>query len=216
MRSVVMVGSSVWVVSGRWMWLAVGCSVCVASARYLRPACWCGCVDGGGLSACPPVELVPALGGCLCARLGAVVCGGGGRVGALGAWWAWLGVGARVDVYLVRAAGGLRAAGVLLPCVWRVVLSGGAWLLCALRGWCQSGCLGLGAGCGCVVCAMWWGVMVGSPTCAAGWTRVWSVVWCPVRAVRVGSVWARWWWWLWLDCLVVVVVCSLQQRSPGS
>ena len=55
------------------------------------------------------------------------------KVGALGAWWAWFGVGARVDVYLVWAAGGLRAAGVLLPCVWRFVLSGGAWLVCALR-----------------------------------------------------------------------------------
>ena len=54
----------------------------------------------------------------------AVVAG----VGAPGAWWAWLGAGARVDVYLVWAAGGLRAAGALLPCVWRPVLSGGAWL----------------------------------------------------------------------------------------
>ena len=36
-------------------------------------------------------------------------------VNALGAWWPWLGVGARVDVYSVWAAGGLRAAGVLLP-----------------------------------------------------------------------------------------------------
>ena len=59
-------------------------------------------------------------------------------VGALGAWWAWLGAVARVDVYLVRAAGGLWAAGVLLPCVWRFVLSGRAWLVCALRGWCGA------------------------------------------------------------------------------
>ena len=42
------------------------CLVCVASAGHLWCACWCGCVDGGGLSACRPVELVPALGGCLC------------------------------------------------------------------------------------------------------------------------------------------------------
>ena len=60
------------------------------------------------------------------------------RVGALGAWWAWLGAGARVDVYLVWVAGGPWAAGVLLPCVWRFVLSGGAWLVCALRGRCGS------------------------------------------------------------------------------
>ena len=39
-------------------------------------------------------------------------------------------------MYLVRVAGGLCAAGLLLPCVWRFVLSGGAWLVCALRGWC--------------------------------------------------------------------------------
>ena len=49
MRPGVMVASSVWVVSGRWARLVVWCSVCVASAGYLRCACWCGCVDGGGL-----------------------------------------------------------------------------------------------------------------------------------------------------------------------
>ena len=59
-------------------------------------------------------------------------------VGALGAWWAWLGAGARVDVSFVWVAGGLWAAGVLLPCVWRFVLSGGAWLVCALGGWCGT------------------------------------------------------------------------------
>ena len=72
--------------------------------------------------------------------------------GALGAWWVWLGAGARVDVYLVRVAGGLWAAVVLLPCVRRFVLSGGGWLVCALRGWCGAwsawvvsfGCLGVG------------------------------------------------------------------------
>ena len=57
-------------------------------------------------------------------------------VGAPGAWWAWLGAGALVRVYLVWVAGGLWAAGALLPCVWRFVLSGGAWPACALRGWC--------------------------------------------------------------------------------
>ena len=41
-----------------------------------------------------------------------------------------LGAGARVGVYLVRVAGGLWAAGALLPCVWRFVLFGGAWSAC--------------------------------------------------------------------------------------
>ena len=57
-------------------------------------------------------------------------------VGAPGAWRSWLGAGACVGVYLVRVAGGLWAAGALLPCVWRFVLSGGAWLTCSLHGWC--------------------------------------------------------------------------------
>ena len=57
-------------------------------------------------------------------------------VGAPGAWWAPMGAGARVGVYLVRVAGGLLAAGALLPCVWRFVLFGGAWSACVLRGWC--------------------------------------------------------------------------------
>ena len=86
-------------------------------------------------------------------------------VGALGAWWAWFGAGVRVDVYLVRAAGGLWVAGVLLPCVWRFVLSGGAWLVCALCGWC-------GAWSACVVpvwlfevaCPLW----VRRPRCVDG------------------------------------------------
>ena len=57
-------------------------------------------------------------------------------VGAPGAWWAWLSVGARVGVYVVRAAGGLWTSGALLPCAWRFVLSGGAWPACALCGCC--------------------------------------------------------------------------------
>ena len=59
-------------------------------------------------------------------------------VSALGAWWAWLSAGTRVGVYLVPVAGGLWAAAVLLPCVWRFVLSGGAWLVCALLRWCGA------------------------------------------------------------------------------
>ena len=57
-------------------------------------------------------------------------------VRAPGAWWAWLGAGVRVGVYVVRVAGALWASGVLLPCVWWFVLSGGAWPACALRGCC--------------------------------------------------------------------------------
>ena len=41
-------------------------------------------------------------------------------------------------MYLVWVAGGLWAAGVLLLCVWRFVFSGGASLVCALRGWCRT------------------------------------------------------------------------------
>ena len=74
--------------------------------------------------------------------------------------------------------------------------------------------LGLGAGCRCVVCAVWSGVMVGSPKCAAGWWWVWSVVWCPVRVVGVGSMWAGWRWWLWLDCLVVAASVGGPDGGP--
>ena len=89
------------------------CLVCVASVGYLWCACRRGCVDGGGLSACLPVESVPALCSCLCVWQG---CGG---------WCA-------------GRSGRLWAAGVLLPCVWRFVLSGGGWLVCALRGSCGA------------------------------------------------------------------------------
>ena len=110
-RSGVMVGSSVWVVSERWAWLVVWCSMCVAGAEYLRCARWYGCADGGGLSAlwrrvapwswCQHLA-VACVGGWvpLCAAVAA-------GVGTLGAWRVWLGVGACVDVYLVSAAWGL-------------------------------------------------------------------------------------------------------------
>ena len=70
------------------------CLVWLASAGYLWCACSRGCVDGGGLSACLPVELVPALGGLRPVRVAVAV-----GVSALGAWWAWLSAGARVGVY---------------------------------------------------------------------------------------------------------------------
>ena len=57
-------------------------------------------------------------------------------VGVPGVWWAWLGAGVRVGVYVARVAGGLWASGALLPCVWWFVLSGGAWPACVLRGCC--------------------------------------------------------------------------------
>ena len=88
----------------------------------VMPTRWFVCLSALGVGAGVgrlPVRVVVAVG-----------------VGAPGAWWAWLGAGARVGVYLVRVAGGLWAAGALLPCVWRFVLSGGAWPACALRGWC--------------------------------------------------------------------------------
>ena len=88
----------------------------------VMPTRWFVCLSARGVGAGVrrlPVRVVVAVG-----------------VGAPRAWWAWLGAGARVGVYLVRVAGGLWAAGVLLPCVWRFVLSGGAWSACALPGWC--------------------------------------------------------------------------------
>ena len=84
-----------------------------------RPTRWFVCLSARGVGAGIgrlPVRVVVAVG-----------------VGAPGAWWAWLGAGARVGVYLVRVAGGLWAAGALLPPVSRFVLSGGAWPVCALR-----------------------------------------------------------------------------------
>ena len=87
-RSGVMVGSSVWVVSEGWAWLVVWCSMCVAGAGYRRCARWYGCADGGGLfpflATSGPLELVPQFGSCLCGWMGAVVRGGGGRGGNAG------------------------------------------------------------------------------------------------------------------------------------
>ena len=108
------------------------CLVCVASAGYLWCACWRGCLDGGGLNACLPVELLPASGGCLCAwrwPWGSVRWALGGR--------GWVRVRVLVCTWC-GLRGGLWAAGVLLPCAWRFVLSGGAWLVCALRGRCRA------------------------------------------------------------------------------
>ena len=100
MRPGAMLGSSVWVVSRRWGRLVVWCSVCVACAGYLRCACWCGCVDGGGLASfCPWSWCRRWVAACVrfLPFCSVVVVG----VGALGAWWAWLGAGVPLDVYLV-------------------------------------------------------------------------------------------------------------------
>ena len=138
-------------------------------------------------------------------------------VGAPGAWWAWFGAGARVGVYLVRVAGGLWAAGALLPCVWRFVLSGGAWPACALRGWlgsgrrgwCRCGCLGLCAGCGRVVRAVWSGVMV--VPLATSMVRM-------LQVVRVGRQCWRfpvWVLWVVLSVGVLQVWCGVDGGVPG-
>ena len=110
MRPGLMVGSSVWVVSRRWVRLVVWRSVCVASAGYLRCACWCGCVDGGGLSAFLPVELVPALGGCLCAVC-PVVCGGGGGGRCAGRLVGVVGCGCACGRVLGAGGGGSAGGG---------------------------------------------------------------------------------------------------------
>ena len=194
MRPGVMVGSSVWVVSGRWARLVVWCSVCVPSAGYLRCACWCGCVDCGGLSACLPVELVPAFGGCLCAWVAAVVCGagGGGRcagrlVGVVGCGCA---CGRVLGVACGGSAGGRRVVAVrVAACVvwWCVAGVCSAWTVLV---WV------FGDG-----CWMWARCLRGVVGRVGGFSDVCG----RLVAVVVGSVWAGWWWWLWLDCLVVVV-----------
>ena len=136
------VGSSGRLVSGQWVWLVVWCLAWAAEAEYLRCACWSRRAGGAGLSACwrwvalwswcPRWALacmnwwVPL---CVAVAVG---------VGALGAWWAWLGVGARVDALFAWAVWGLWAVRLLLPSAWRLVLCGEAWLVCALRGWCGA------------------------------------------------------------------------------
>ena len=123
-------------------------------------------------------------------------------VSALRVWWAWLGVVVRVDALLVWAFGGLWAVDLLLPCVWRFMLAGvcSAWMVwgpasvggAGVGGW--GGVLGV-----CASTARWTGpgrlavssgVVVGSPACFAGWRCVWTVVWCSLRAVGAGLVWA--------------------------
>ena len=136
-------------------------------------------------------------------------------VRALGAWWAWLGAGVRVDVYLVRVAGGLRAAGVLLSCPWLFALSGGAWLVCALRGCCRAwsawvvSVLVFGVG-----CWMWVPRLRGAVGCDGGFSDVRGrlvvgVVGCVVSGAggrgRVGVGW-----------VVVVVVAGLLGGCGGS
>ena len=181
MRSGVMVGSPVWVRLVTQSTLSTGlgprrplviveagdastlwCLVCAASAGYLRCACWRGCFDGGGLSACLPVGSVPALGGCLCVwrwRWGSVRWALGGRgwvlVRVLVCTWCGLrGVCGR-RVCCCRACGGLCC---LVERGWCVLCVDGGGP--GRRGWCRCGCLGLGAGCGRVVRASRSGVMV--------------------------------------------------------
>ena len=117
-----------WVVAMLIRVLQVVCRLVLSLRRVLLGVLW------AVVSSVVPVESARGVGagvGRLPVRV--VVAVG---VGASGAWWVWLGAGARVGVYLVRVAGALWAAGALLPCVWRFVLSGGAWPACALRGWC--------------------------------------------------------------------------------
>ena len=68
----------------------------VDRVMFVMPTRWFVCLSARGVGAGVgrlPVRVVVAVG-----------------VGAPGAWWAWLGAGARVGVYLVRVAGGLWAA----------------------------------------------------------------------------------------------------------
>ena len=116
-------------------------------------------------------------------------------VGAPGAWWAWPGAGVRVGVYVARVAGGLRASGALLPCVWWFVSSGGAWPVCALRGCCGVWSAWVvsvwvfGVGC-------WlWAYDGDGAAGGKGGTVVWAV--SGVGGVKCGGVagvvWGGWW-----------------------
>ena len=234
-RSGVMVGSSVWVVSGSWAWLVVWCSVCVAGAGYLRSARWRGCADGGGLSAlwrrvAPWSWCRRCAVACVSGWVPLCVAMAGGSVRWVLGWcgWVWvrvltctwcelLGVCGRW-VCCCRACGGLCR---LVERGWCVLCVDGVGP--GRRGWCRCGCLGLGAGCVCVVCAVDWsaasggvvrrdggfsgvcgrlvvGVAGGVVSGAGGWGRV-------------GVGWACWWW-LWLDYLVVAVSVAGPDGGP--
>ena len=230
MRSRVMVGFPVWVrlvmrstlstgLGPRRPMVVVGagdastlwCLVCVARAGYSWCACWRGCVDGGGLSACLPVESVPALGFCLCVwwwRRGSVrwALGGRGWVRVLVFVYTWCGLrgvcGRRVCC--CPACGGLCC-----------LVERGRAVLCVdgvgpgRRGWCRCGCLGMGAGCGRVVRAVWSGVMVVSLATSM------------VTVLQVISVGRRCWrllmWVLWvvLKVGVLQVWCRVDGGVPG-
>ena len=206
MRSGVMVGCPVWVVSGRWVWLVVWCSVCVASAGYLRLPCWCGCVDGGGLSACPPVELVPALGGCLCARVGAVACGGGGGGRFAGRSVGVVGCGCACGRVLGAGCGGSAGGGRVVAvrvavCVvwWSVAGVCSAWMV-------PVWVFGVG-------CWMWVPRLRGVVGRDGGFFDVcgWLVADVVGRAVFGAGVWG----WDVVGLVVVVVVAGLL-GGPGA
>ena len=108
-----MMGSSASVVGGRWLWLVVWSSAWTAGAGYLRCPSTRGCAGGGGLSVWWRWQRWLALWSWC--RRSAVACVRGWvplcvavavGVGALGAWWAWLGVGARVNALLAWAVWG--------------------------------------------------------------------------------------------------------------
>ena len=187
-------------VSGRWVRMVLWCLVCVSSAGYPRCDCWCWCVDGGGLSACLPVELVPALSGRLCARVAAVVCGGCGGGRCAGGLEGVVGCGCTCGCVLGVGCGGSAGGGGVVAVrvadcvVWWCVAS--AWMVPMLVFW--------------VGCLMWVRRLRGVVGCDGGFSDV-----CGRRvAAVVGSVCAGWWWWLWLDCLVVVVSVGGPNDGP--
>ena len=102
-------------------------------------------------------------------------------LGAPGAWWAWLGAGARVGLHLVRVAGGLWAVGALLPCLWlRAVWSSVAGVCFAWVVWGLVGVGGVGVG-------VWGWVLVAGVSSACPVWVLWVVlslgvlqVWCGV------------------------------------
>ena len=91
------------------------------------------------------------------------------------------------------------------------------------RRWCLCGCLGSGAVCVCIVCAVDRSGASGSVVrCDCGFSGVCGRLVVGVAGGmvsgaggwgRVGVGWA-WWWFLWLDCLVVAVSVGSPDGGP--
>ena len=156
-------------------------------------------------------ESVPALGGCLCVwwwRWGSVRRALGGR--------GWV----RVRVLVCTGCGLRGVCGRRVRCCpvcggFCCLVERGRRVLCmggvgsCRRGWCRCGCLGLGAGCGRVVRAVWSGVMV--VPLATSMVTVLQVI----RAGRRCWRFVVWVLWVVLSVGVLQVWCRVDGGVPG-